>query len=141
MLGRIEKHKQAEDTLLATLYVFQEQGRKEVSLSEFNECISNLQKHLPLNYSFSERFPFSIDLLSDLRELSYNGYIRHLRYRHDAYLPKTFLVLTQLGKGHAKKILQKLPADVYSNLKVVVANTIKDYKKRWVLWSRQPSGV
>jgi hypothetical protein len=124
------------DFLLVTLYLFTELGRDEVSISEFQESVHKIQQIIPLGYSFSERFLLSIDLLVDLKELDYKGYIRDYHYRLDGLLPKRFLALTVLGQGRGKSKLQMLSDDVSENLKRIIESAIKNYKERWRLWVR-----
>lgn len=124
--------------LLATLLVFSKQGRDEVSLAEFQESIAEFQqKYPPLSYSFSERFLLSSDLLSDLKDLDYRGYIRDYHYRLDSLLPKRFLALTALGRGLGSKFLQTLTEDVVVDLTNAVTIATKHYKERWRLWARE----
>ena len=134
--GRIKEDRPI-DILLATMYIFSRQGRDEVSLSEFQEGIAEFQRKFPtLGYSFSERFLLSSDLLSDLKDLDYRGYIRDYHYRLDALLPKRFLALTALGRGLGNKVLQTLTADAVGDLTNAVKIAMNNYHKRWRLWAR-----
>lgn len=126
------------EMLLATLCAFSRQGKDEVSLSEFQESIAEFQQKFPsLGYAFSERFLLSSDLLSDLKDLDYRGYIRDYHYRLDALLPKRFLALTALGRGLGSKFLQTLTEDVVVDLTNAVTIATKHYKERWRLWARE----
>lgn len=125
------------EILLATLCVFANQGKDEVSLSEFQESIAEFQREsVPLGYSYSSRFLYSLDLLTDLKDLHYGGYIRQYNYRHDSFLPKKFLSLTPLGKGRGWKILEMLSDDERQSLHSVAKTAIKNHESRWRLWSR-----
>ena len=76
-LSASEKEERQKEFLLATMWIFYQQGREEVSIAEFQESVAEFQKTLPsLGYSFSERFLLSPDLLYDLKELDYKGFIR-----------------------------------------------------------------
>ncbi len=125
------------EMLLVVLFLFSKQKRDEVSLSEFQESIAEFQRKFPLGYSFSDRFLLSADLLSDLKDLDYRGYIRDYHYRLDALLPKRFLALTALGRGRGKKVLETLAADVVENLTNAVKIAMKNYEERWRLWARE----
>ena len=134
--GRTKEGRPIE-MLLATLCVFSREGKKEISLSELQESIAEFQQHFrPLGYSYSSRFLYSLDVLSDLEDLSYRGYVRHYNYRHDSFLPKRFLTLTPLGKGRGWKILEMLSDDETQSLQNAVMTAIKNYEGRWRLWSR-----
>lgn len=133
--GRTKEGRPTE-ILLATLCIFAKQGRDEVSLSEFQESIAEFQREFPLGYSFSERFLLSVDLLSDVKDLDYRGYIRDYHYRLDALLPKRFLALTPLGRGHGNKVLGMLTDDVMKSLTSAVELAMRNYKERWRLWAR-----
>jgi len=125
------------EILLATMCIFSKQGKDEVSLSEFQESIAEFQREFtPLGYSFSERFLLSSDLLSDLKDLDYRGYIRDYHYRLDALLPKRFLALTALGRGLGNKVLQTLTADAVGDLTNAVKIAMNNYHERWRLWVR-----
>ncbi len=131
------KEEQRSEMLLAALYLFSKLGRDEVSLAEFQESIAEFQqKSSSLGYSFSDRFLLSEDLLSDLEDLDYWGYIRDYHYRLDALLPKRFLSLTALGRGLGKEAFQKLAADVTGDLTNVVKLAMNNYHARWRLWVR-----
>lgn len=134
--GKIKEGRPIE-ILLATLCVFSRQGKDEVSLSEFQESIAEFQREFTaLGYTYSSRFLYSLDVLTDLKELYYNGYIRQYNYRHDAFLPKKFLTLTPLGKGRGRKILNMLSVDQVQGLNNAVTTAIANHKLRWRLWSR-----
>lgn len=134
--GRTKEGRPIE-ILLATLCVFSKQGKDEVSVSEFQESIAEFQRKFPaLGYSFSERFLFSLDLLSDLKELDYRGYIQDYHYRLDALLPKRFVALTALGKGQGTKILGMLTDDIVESLANAVKIAMRNYEERWRLWAR-----
>lgn len=125
------------EIVLAVLSVFSSQGKKEVSLSELQETIAEFQRQFRhVGYSFSSRFLYSLDLLSDLKNLIYNGYIHQYNYRHDGFLPKRFLALTPLGKGRGWKILEMLSEDAVQSLQSAVMIAVKNYESRWRLWSR-----
>ncbi len=129
------KHPRAE-VLLAALYFFLEHGKKEVSLSEFQESVAEFQQEFPLGYAFSERFLYSLDLLFDLKDLHYRGYIHQYNYKHDAFLPKRFLALTALGKGRGSKILNTLADEEAQALENAVVRAMENHEERWRLWSR-----
>lgn len=125
------------EILLATLCIFAKQGKDEVSLSEFQESIAEFQREfVPLGYSYSSRFMYSLDLLTDLKDLHYGGYIRQYNYRHDSFLPKKFLSLTPLGKGRGWKILKMLSDDEIQSLQNAAKTAVKNHENRWRLWSR-----
>ena len=125
------------ELLLAALCVFSRRGKEEVSLSEFQESIAEFQREFStLGYAYSSRFLYSLDVLSDLEDLSYHGYVRHYTYRRDAFLPKRFLALTPLGRGRGWKILEMLSDDEIQSLQNAVVTAIRNYEGRWRLWSR-----
>jgi len=124
------------EMLLAAMCIFSKQGKEEVSLSELQECISEFQKEFLLGYNFSEHFLCSVDLLTDLRDLSRERYIRQYIYRHDAFLPKRFVSLMPLGKGRGEKIIGTLPPDIARALEDGVTTAIRNYKETWRSWAR-----
>ncbi len=134
--GRTKEGRPIE-ILLAALCVFYRLGKEEVSLSELQETIAEFQQRFrSLGYSYSSRFLYSLDVLSDLEDLSYRGYTRHYNYRHDAFLPKRFLTLRPLGKGRGRKILEMLSTKQMQNLQDAVVTAIENHESRWRLWSR-----
>lgn len=133
---RTKKGRQIE-MLLGALCVFSKQGKEEVSVSEFQESIAEFQQFFPsLGYSYSRRFPYSLDLLSDLKDLYHGGFVHQYNYRHDAFLPKRFLALTALGKGRGWKILEMLSDDEIQSLQNSVITAIRNHENRWRLWAR-----
>lgn len=124
------------EILLAILYLFAEHGKEEVSLSEFQECVSEFQKEFPLGYDFFETFLCSLDLFTDLENLCEEGYSRRYTYSHDTLLPKNFIRLMPLGRWHAKKIIQRLSPDMIEALNRTVVSAIRNYKKMWGSWAR-----
>lgn len=134
--GRTKEGRPIE-ILLATMCMFSKQGEDEVSLAEFQESIAEFQKKIPsLGYTYSSRFLYSLDVLTDLKELYHDGYIRQYNYRHDSFLPKRFIALAPLGKGRGCKILDLLSADEIQSLENAVTKAIENHKLRWRLWSR-----
>jgi hypothetical protein len=132
-----ERYKDKKEFLLTALWYFHEQGKDEVSISELQESISQYQKITEQDkYSYSDKFMLSPDLLYDLKELSYKGYIRDYHYRLDGLLPKRFLALTSLGRGVGKNVSKTLTADLSMNLNSAVSTAIDNYNKRWRLWGR-----
>lgn len=128
---------QPKEIVVATLCVFLQKGKEEVSLSELQESVAEFQKEFPLGYSFSGRFLYSPGLASNLEDLQRLGYIRKYTYRHDAFLPKRFLALTMLGRGHGTKVLKGFPEGVIQVLQSATEKAIKSYEETWRLWSRQ----
>jgi len=124
------------EMLLAAMCIFSKQGKEEVSLSELQECVSEFQKEFLLGYTFSEHFLGSVDLLTDLKDLSREQYIRQYIYRHDAFLPKRFVSLMPLGKGRGEKIVGALPPDAAQVLEDAVTTAIRNYKETWRSWAR-----
>ena len=124
------------EILLAMLYIFTEHGKEEVSLSEFQECVSEFQKEFPLGYDFFETFLCALDLFTDLESLSEEGYARRYTYCHDTLLPKGFIALMPLGTRHAKNIIQSLSPGEIEALNKAVVSAISNYKKMWGLWAR-----
>lgn len=124
------------DILLAALYFFSEHGKEEVSLSEFQECVSEFQKEFPLGYDFFETFLCSLDLFTDLENLCEEGYSRRYTYSHDTLLPKNFIRLMPLGTRRAKNIIRSLSSDKIEALNKAVVSAIGNYKKMWGLWGR-----
>ena len=96
------------DVLLVALRLFDEEGEGEISLHDLQKTVDDLQRDLPLGYHFSKRSAYSEGLLSDMGALDYGGYLDEYRYRHDSFLPKTFVSLTPLGTGCADEILATL---------------------------------
>jgi len=125
------------EILLATLCGFSKQGKEEVSVSEIQESIAVFQQEFSsIGYSYSRRFLYSLDLLSDLKDLHHRGYIHQYNYRHDAFLPKRFLALTALGKGRGWKILEMLSDEEMHSLQSAIMVAIRNHEDRWRLWAR-----
>ena len=122
---------QRQEILLTAIYLFYQYSRKEeVSRSELVDCLTEFQKGFPtLGYEFPEKNPYLCHQLSeDLNDLWFNkGYLRH--YQYGLPLPKNFVALWPLGKGHGKKIIETLSSEISENLNRSVKNVIKKQKK------------
>lgn len=127
------------EALLALIAEFQELGRKEVSLSEFQTAVSDWQSKFPIRYSFSEEFLYSYELFEDLSRLEYEGEIREYNYRNDAFLPKTFIAPTATGLVLGRQVLEELSEEDRSTLEAAVRKAIEHYYATWRLWSRVES--
>lgn len=125
-----------KNIILMVLYSFYERGREEVSLPEFLECIKRVQEKIPLKYEFSERFLYSSDLLEDLRDLEYRGFAHRFTYRHDAFLPKSYITLTGFGRSHAKKVAQKIRDGYYPILEKCTDEIIETHREKWRMYTR-----
>jgi hypothetical protein len=126
-----------QNIVLMTLYSFYERGKEEVSLPEFLECIKKIQEKIPLKYEFSERFLYSLDLLEDLRDLEYRGFAHRFTYRHDAFLPKSYITLTGFGRSHAKKVAHKVPVEYLPILEKCSKAIIETHREKWIVHRRQ----
>jgi hypothetical protein len=124
------------EAILALLVAFRQYGRKEVSLSEFQVAVAGLQNILPLKYSFSKVFLYSYQLFEDLQTLEYEGDVVEFQYRHDAFLPKSFLELTPTGLVHGQEILDALFEKDRVALENSVVKATEHYRRTWRLWSR-----
>jgi len=124
------------DFILAVLFTFEEQGRKEVSLPEFLECVARLEEELSLGYKFSEKFVYSASLLRDMEELSFSAYVRQIRYVYDSFLPKRYLTLSALGRGRARRIVDSMPERIRGSVVDAVRYAMKAQDQRWRLWAR-----
>ena len=125
-----------QNTILMALYSFYERGKDEVSLAEFLECIKRIQENIPLKYEFSERFLYSSDLMEDLRDLEYRGFAHRFTYRHDAFLPKSYITLTGFGRSRAKKIAQNFPDQHASFLEKCTNEIIEAHREKWRVHAR-----
>jgi len=124
------------NVILMLLYSFYKMGREEVSLPEFLECAKMAQEKIPLKYEFSERFLYSLDLLEDLRYLEYVGFAHRFAYKHDAFLPKRYITLTEFGRSHIKRIAQKLPEGIIQTLDKSVLETVRRHEEKFKLFAR-----
>jgi hypothetical protein len=126
-----------KDILLAMMGIFGSYGRDHVSLAEFLEALIRIKSGLNLSYEFMQHSRYSVQLFEDLDKLSFDGFIHERIYRHDGFLPKRYLALTEIGAGKAKKLKRELPPPVANIINSVVERTIKDYHERWKLWGRE----
>ena len=125
-----------QNVILIVLYFFYRKGREEVSLPEFLECIKKVQEEIPLEYEFSKRFLYSLELLEDLRDLEYQGFAHRFAYKHDAFLPKRYITLTESGKSHVRKTVEKFPHSLNLLLDKSVETTFRSYQEKIKLFAR-----
>ena len=140
--GRVPELKiKRTEAILALLAAFRQYGKKEVSLSEFQIAIAALQDRFPFEYSFSKVFLYSYQLFEDIQTLEYEGEVLEFQYRHDAFLPKSFLELRATGLVHGQQILAELSGEHRAILESAVAKAIEHYYHTWRLWSRPTVGA
>ena len=124
------------EAILALLAAFRQHGKKQVSLGEFQVAIKGWQDNFPLEYSFSKAFLYSYQLFEDLKTLEYEGEVIEFQYRHDAFLPKSFIELNPSGLAHGQEILSGLSEQDKVALENAVSNAVEHYYHSWRLWSR-----
>jgi hypothetical protein len=131
-----ETKAQGKDVLIVTIYFLQEVSkRSEVSLVEVMDAIKRLQEHLPLGYTFWDRFLYSPNLTDDLRSLE-PLYVKRIIYQHDAYIPKHYVRLSTLGRSYANKVLEKLEDNIKEMIKKEATEAFKALKETWTLLGR-----
>jgi uncharacterized protein YwgA len=131
-----QRDKESYNLLLLALYAFHEHGEDEVCLSEILECFKHLEGKIQTKYKFLDRFLYSPQLLEDLRDLSYQGLVRRFAYQHDAFLPKTYFMLTDLGKLYGKRSLSQSNVEELEKVNNFVRLAIENHRKRWKFWAR-----
>jgi len=124
------------EAILALLASFRQYGKKEVSLSEFQIAAMDWQRSFPLGYSFSGAFLYSYELFEDLNALEYEGEVSELVYRHDGFLPKSFIELSATGLLRGQQILAEFSEEDRAALENAVAKGVEHYYHTWRLWSR-----
>lgn len=140
--GQVEGLKiKRKEAILAVLATFRKHGKKEVSLSEFQVAIVNLQERFPFEYSFSKAFLYSYQLFEDIQTLEYEGEVLEFQYRHDAFLPKSFIEPSATGLVHGEQILAELSEEHRATLENAVTKAVEHYSQTWRLWSRSTAGV
>jgi hypothetical protein len=136
-----ERDKENYNLLLSTLYIFHEHGENEICLSEILECFKHMEGKIQTRYKFLDKFLYSPQLLEDLRGLSYRGLVRRFTYQHDAFLPKTYFMLTELGKLYGKRSLSQSSFEELEKIKSFVKLAIENHRKRWKFWARSKQSL
>jgi hypothetical protein len=126
----------SRDVLLACLQSFTNHGEGEISLPEILDSALHIQEAVPLGYEFSKDILYSSKFFRDIAELEENGYIRQYVYAHDSFLPKGYVTLTMLGRGHAEKTARGLPQSVLEIIANAVDTSLTQHKSYWRLYSR-----
>jgi hypothetical protein len=127
---------ESKDVVLVVMNSFESHGRDPVSLAEFLQAVERVNEQLGLTYEFMRNSHYSIQLFEDLDKLSFDGYIHHRIHRHDGYLPKRFLALTEMGENKASKLMGELPDSATEIIESAVHETIVCYRDKWKLWGR-----
>lgn len=144
MLG-LKRHKarlraKQLDLLVALIAEFGKKGREEVSFPEILESLEQLNDFLPLKYSFPAPCSYPPELQDHLSSLEYNGFIRRFRIQHDSFLPKAYITLTALGRGHAKNVvveLQTRESTLMEQIRKQVEGVVERSADWWKLWGRR----
>jgi len=122
--------------VLATLEIFEQHKKKEISLGELHESIRFAQEQRPLGCTFSDVVLYSPEISEALRRLADKGMVRRYAYREDSFLPTTFLAITPIGRSRSKKLLQKMASWLIRAMTDGVRAAISNYNDRWIYWSR-----
>lgn len=130
------RRKKLPNKLLPILYIFNEFGEKEISLSELLESIEFAQKRINLGYYFSNRIFHSDQVFEEIEKLKDLGYIIMYSYKHDGYFPKRFISLTSTGMKKAQESFKSLPDDEVVTIRGAVQKAIEENKERYKIWSR-----
>lgn len=125
------------DVLLACLLSFTKRGQEEISLPEILDGALHVQEGLPLGYEFSKDILYSSKFFGDIARLEESGYIRRYVYTHDAFLPKSYVTLTMLGRGHAEKTAKGLSQPVLDIIGHAVDTSIAQHRESWRLYPRE----
>jgi hypothetical protein len=128
--------KRRHKILFALLYNFEQEGRREISLSEVLEAIHELQNRTGVGYPFAPRVFYSGKLLRDLDNFASRGYLDCYRYMHDAFVPKTFIKLSLLGRAEGKSSYDQLLDPDKLEVKKYARLAIERYNQRWKIFSR-----
>ncbi len=123
-----------EDLPLLILQTFHDQGREEISLSEFLESASLIEGWIGIDFEFADKFLYSSKLVHQLDDLHRGGYIRQYKYRYDAFIPKHYLNLTPLGRHAADEVIA--PAELRTRLESATLEAISNHERRWRLLGR-----
>jgi len=115
---------------------FTKRGEEEISLPEVFDGVLRLQEALRLGYEFSKDFLYSSKVFEDIAQLEEHGYVRRHVYTHDGFLPKSYVTLTMLGRGHAEMVAQHLTEPTQEAISEAVQTSIADHKEYWRLYSR-----
>jgi len=135
-LLRRASENESRDVLLACLLSFTKRGQEEISLPEILDGVFHLKQALRLGYEFSRDLLYSSRLFEDIAQLEEHGYVRRHVYTHDAFLPKSYVTLTMLGRGHAEMVTQHLTEPTLEAISKAVQVSIGDHKEYWRLYSR-----
>lgn len=128
--------KRRHKILFALLYNFEQEGRLEISLSEVLEAIHELQDGIAVGYPFATRVLYSGKLVRDLDNFASRGYLDSYRYTHDAFVPKTFMKLTRLGRAEGKASYDQLLDPDKVEVRKYARLAIERYNERWKIFSR-----
>ena len=134
-LLKIIRQKRPEK-LLPILYVFDEFGECEVSLSELLESVKKAQERLNLGYYFSEKILYSDQVFEELEKLKDRGYVLFYSYKHDGFFPKNYISLTPTGKREAQNSIRSLSGNELIVIRNAVKEAIEANRERYKIWSR-----
>ena len=124
------------ELLLLLLSLFERSARNEVSLGEIHEAIRNAEDRVISRFAFFQTILYSPQVMDSLGELSGSGLIRVYTYRHDAFLPKTFVAITPVGRSRSKELSERAPPQLCLSLQQAVETAIHSFHRTWVLWGR-----
>jgi len=128
--------KRRHKVLFALLHSFEQEGRREISLSEILEATHELQDRMGVGYPFAPRIFYSGKLLRDLDTFYLRGYLDSYRYTHDSFVPKTFVRLNLLGRAEGRASYDQLLDPDRFEIKKCARLAIEHFNDRWKIFSR-----
>lgn len=138
MLENIFRRRSRQDArgvLLGTLWSFSKLGQEEVSLPEILDAASSIKELLPPSRSTGE-FGFSAGVLAWIEDLVENGYVHRYEYTHDGLLPRSYVELTDLGRGRARAVVEELSPQKTALIERNVKAAIGHHRENWRLYAR-----
>jgi hypothetical protein len=123
------------DQVVAILETFLSNGRAEVSLMEVVESAKRLGSVFTPSLDLKEDSTFSTQLMQAMDDAVSDRYISKFQYQADG-LPRSFLKLTPIGIGHARRITGGISENARSVLKDATDAAVKVRCETFQMWPR-----
>lgn len=139
MLAERRKRQVRRQVLLACLSRLSGQAGRDVSLPELLLCLRAVDQDLQLGYELGGSSSYSREFVRHLEELGSKELIRIVRLVHDAFMPKTFVVLTAGGRQKAHSAASQIGRDAIAIIDHAAERAQQEAAAYWRIYARPGS--
>jgi DNA-binding MarR family transcriptional regulator len=95
-----------------------------------------VDERLEVGYQLTGKSAYSPTLVRHLEELETRGLVRIVRLAHDAFMPKTFLLLTVGGRREANKAQSEMEPEAAAVVSEIAEHAREEAASQWRIFAR-----